>query len=221
MWKRINFCKNTRTKNRFELNTAKSACNNLKFPFFELKPLKKELLFLKIFRKGGKPPPLDHYKIICCPPPSKSSSCASGMTTLPYSSTHVSVPFWLHRHRVFLWIGIATQEMVVYRHEMTWNDENGGGGVFQGAASPSLLVTPKFVLYIPTILYMQCIQNIELRKQLSTLDWELRKWKLLSFKFKYLELSQGVIGNISLSKELSFCHKPNFLISIYFQPKDI
>ena len=90
------------------------------------------------------------------------------------------------------------------RHWDTW------GGGLSGGRLPLPLVTPMFVLYMPTILYMQCIQNIELRKLLLTLDWELRKWKLLSFKFKYLELSQGVIGNISLSKELSFCHKLKF-----------
>ena len=32
----INFVK--RAKNRFELNTAKSACNNFKFPFFDFNP---------------------------------------------------------------------------------------------------------------------------------------------------------------------------------------
>ena len=56
-WK-FKFCENTRTKNWFELNTAKSACNNLKFPFFSTSnPLKKHLCFWKIFEKRGNPPP--------------------------------------------------------------------------------------------------------------------------------------------------------------------
>ena len=36
------------------MNTAKCVCNNLKFPFFRLKTLKKALLFLKNFRKKGR-----------------------------------------------------------------------------------------------------------------------------------------------------------------------
>ena len=50
------------------MNTAKSACNNLKFPFFRLQTLKKALLFCKNFRKGGgpfNPPPL--AKVLVAP----------------------------------------------------------------------------------------------------------------------------------------------------------
>ena len=44
----INFVKTREQK--IDLNTAKSACNNLKIPFFRLQTLKKALLFLKNFR---------------------------------------------------------------------------------------------------------------------------------------------------------------------------
>ena len=51
------------------MNTANSACNNLKFPFFRLQTLKKALLFWKKFRKPPKPiqnntlPPLAKFLV--------------------------------------------------------------------------------------------------------------------------------------------------------------
>jgi len=49
------FLKNKTTKNRFELNTAKSACNNWKYPFFDFKPLKTHFHLKKKFEKPPRP----------------------------------------------------------------------------------------------------------------------------------------------------------------------
>ena len=42
-------------KNRFEINTVKSAATTENFLFCEFKPLKKHFNFEKIFEMGGKP----------------------------------------------------------------------------------------------------------------------------------------------------------------------
>ena len=86
----------TPEKKRFELNTAKSACNNWKFPFFDFKPLKTHFYFENFLEKRGGTPPLDItppplrplQNNILPPPPSKSENCASEKSCSILPITH-------------------------------------------------------------------------------------------------------------------------------------